>query len=147
MITPATIYGCLQRRGARGAMGEETLKSFSKTRGDETLRCRSLIQGTWVNNWWRSLLVQCTAIAAAPEATSQGSCGEMRPSLSLVGIKDNSWYLLKESNLRGTQAANLQTSLLDESQRVSQLCLCEVPVHLMGVSASPMQGTLSRPVP
>lgn len=34
--------------------------------------------------------------------------------------------------MRRTQPVNLQTSLLDESQRVSQLCLCELPVHLRG---------------
>lgn len=56
----------------------------------------------------------------------------MKPSLPLLGIKDNSWYLLKDSSLRGTQAANLQVSLLDEIQRVSQLHLSEVPVHLWG---------------
>lgn len=70
----------------------------------------------------------------------------MKPSLPLLGIKDNSWYLLKDSSLRGTQAANLQVSLLDEIQRVSQLHLSEVPVHLMGGSALLMEGTVSCPV-
>lgn len=70
MITPATTYGCPERTGARGAMGEEMPKSFSKNRGDETLRCKSFTQGTWLDSRWRSLLVQCTAIAAAPEAMS-----------------------------------------------------------------------------
>lgn len=106
------------------------------------------MQGTWLNSQWRSSLVQCTTITAASEAMSEGSCKEKtRPSLSLLGAKHNSWYLLKESNLRETQAVNLQMSLLDESQRASQLSLCEVPVHLMGVSASPMKAARSCPVP
>lgn len=121
--------------------GRKRRNNLAKT-GDETLRWKSLTQGTWLNCHQRSLLVQCPAIAAAPEATSRGSCGEKtRPSRSLLGIEDNSWYLLKDSNLRGTQAVNLETSLLDESQRASQLTLCEVPVHLMRVSALPMKGT------
>lgn len=77
--------------------------------------------------------MQRAAVAAAPEVTSRGSHGEKtRPSRSSLGVKDKSWCLLKESNLRGTQAVNLQMSLLDGSQRVSQLCLSEVPIYLMG---------------
>lgn len=98
--------------------------------------------------WWRSLLGRVTSIPAVPEATHQGSLGEeTSPSLSLLGAEDNSWYLLKESNLRGMLAVNLQASLLDKSQRASQLHLCKDPDRAMAVFALPLRAAASHPVP
>lgn len=77
---------------------EEPQKSQQKWRGET----HELDPSCLAEHWWMSLLGKATSIPAAPGATHQGSLGEeARPSLSLLGAEDNSWYLLKESNLRG----------------------------------------------